>query len=106
MARFIIRNEVRHPAHSTTDWHLVFHDGWLNFDDGTTPPQFGYRFMWRHGDSSLSPRPARIDSLHDILTLLQLAVQAGWGLEDGKVHGVARQSMTVAINGVTFVLPP
>jgi hypothetical protein len=81
--RVVILNEAIHPNHPTNNWHLCFQ--WVRYmhDDGSV--ESGYRFIWRRSDGSLQAArgQARIPSLDDAETLMNIAREQGWGKNDG-----------------------
>lgn len=104
MSYFTIEDEIRHPFHEKGDWNLNFQLVTLHQPD--EEPQPGVRFMWRRGERDLmSSRPCRIDSLYDVITLLEAALDRRWGDVDGGVHGVRREPVTITINDKTWELP-
>jgi hypothetical protein len=103
LAYFVAHDEIAHPAHPAGGWQLVLQHGFLILPDDE--PQAGIRFIWRRDNGTLSSRPCRIDSLHDVVTLLAIALQRGWGSVDGQIHAVPRQRIDLTINGENFTLP-
>lgn len=103
MAHFVVLEEVRHPHHPIGGPQLCLQLTRLEF--GTVdPPELGYRFMWRDSAGRMSSRPCRIDSLHDALTLMRLAIEAGWGNFDGQVMGSPRPPLAVTIGDLVTTI--
>jgi hypothetical protein len=105
MADFVVHEEIVHPHHPPGGWQLLFQRGFLDFHDPAQPPQGGVRFIWRTDAGKLSSRPCRVDSVADMILLLAIALDRGWGNFDGGIHGVPRQPVDVTIDGHSWRLP-
>ncbi len=87
MAKVEIIKEVATGDPSVTNnWELCFHWAKYKYDNGDS--QHGYRFMWRHPTSGyLQPArgQARLPSLKMANSLIQKAIDEGWGHYDADV---------------------
>lgn len=61
------------------DWALCFQYCRYEYDDGRY--ENGYRFIWRKKNGNLQPArgQARIPSIADVLELISIAMNEGWG---------------------------
>src|SRR6476646_10007370 len=75
MAYFDVHGSIVHPNHPPGDWQRLCQRGELVFpEEEGGERQGGVRFIWLTANGKLSSRPCRIDSIHDIVTLLTLAL--------------------------------
>jgi hypothetical protein len=76
-ARVVVLNEVCKGKKG--DWNLCFQ--YCRYEYGDNTEELGYRFIWRRPNGNLQGArgQARIPSVADALSLIAMAIDAGWG---------------------------
>ena len=81
------RIEISHeacPNRGKNEWALSLQ--WCRFVYEEYPAEFGYRFMWRRPNDNLAAYRGgcRIDSINEMLQLIEIAKKEGWGDYDAR----------------------
>jgi hypothetical protein len=108
-ARVDVLKEVR--SGGLGQWQLCLH--WCRYRHDEGQVEYGYRFVWRRpGDGSIQAArgQARLPSLDDARSLMEAAVQAGWGDRKAEVLDAAmarlRNAGCVVTNNGHVAPPP
>jgi hypothetical protein len=91
-SRVVVLEEVIHPNHPITGWHLCLQWCRYNYDTGQ-PSERGFRLAYRDDSGRVRPLrgQSRIPSLADLDTLLVEARKYPWATNQGDPHTGASQ---------------